>query len=461
MTMPTSATALATSRAADLSELSVEGWLVAGVLRAVERSAAYADPAEWTRPVIVRWASAWSLDPHPEDAERMRARFRAASWLASTGAGIVTYHKAPYDDLPRTIRCTSTQAAVLEDLARAHGIVPLRETLAIVRNAWRALVETRPQSVPAWWCDYEARLAAALAGPAPVGLGIAADRLADGWPDWLDSVKAARGIASGVSGYERVVSERLLGYSKRLGDLRRAIAAHLVAADPQWIDRGERSPTTVLAAYGVRRVPPALDIAGPITVIADGSTLDLRRIEGMARVAGTWAAALARAARDAGIESVTTIENETSAWSYVEERGGPIGLATSRELVVYTSGFATTIAADALAHLRAALPSVTFRHWGDADAAGLQIWLDLVRRSGAPLRWWRTTGAWVEAARARGAGMPLSAGERRALEQLVNRLQADLTIDPDRHALKCAEALLRSNLKIEQEAFEPDLDRVI
>lgn len=441
--------------------LSVEGWLVAGVLRAVERSAAYADPTQWTRPVVVRWATAWSLDPQPEDAERARARLRAARWLTGAGGGTVTYDKPPYDDRPRTIHCTATQCIVLEDLARTHGIVPLRDTLATLRATWLAAAAAPSDGpIPTWWRQYEATLERALTQPVPTGIGIAAERLGEGWVEWLDSVKAARGIAAGVCGYERVVSERLLGYSKRLADLRRLVAAHLIAADPQWAERVDRLPTTVLAAYGVRRVPPALDVAGPITIAADGSTMDLSRIEGLARLPGAWAIALAGAARAASIATVTTIENETSAWAYLEERGGPAGLAAARELVVYTSGFAASIGAVAISQLWAALPTASFRHWGDADAAGLQIWLDLQRRSGAPLRWWRTTGAWVEDVFVRGAGTPLSVGERRSLEQIVERLRADAASDPDGLALACGQALLRAGVRIEQEAFEPGLDAI-
>src|SRR4051812_22850427 len=125
-------TPAAAGRAAGENQ-SVEGFLVAGVLRAVERSGGYLDPAKWTKPIVVRWATAWSLDPHPEDAERQRARLRAAQWLSETGAATVTYDKPPYDDRPRTIRCTAAQCTTLEILARKLSISPLRDALAAAR----------------------------------------------------------------------------------------------------------------------------------------------------------------------------------------------------------------------------------------------------------------------------------------------------------------------------------------
>lgn len=437
----------------------MERRLLTGVLRAVERSTAYRDPAHWTRPVVIRWATVWVFDPYPEDAERLRARGRAARWLVGTGAATITYEKPPYDDRPRTVRCTAAQLEVLEALARVDGIPPLRDTLLTVRAAWADARSSVGDALPSWWCAYEDRIAAALETPTPTGLGIAADRLVDAWPEWLDGLKAARGIAAGASGYERVVSERVLGHSKRLAELRRAVAAHLVAADPQWADLpGEASASSVLAAYGVRRTAVTLDVAGPVCVEADGSRMDASRIEGLVRLPGQWAAAVAEAAQRACIRTVTTIENETAAWGYVEERGGPDGLATEGELVVYTSGFAATVGADAVAALWRALPAAEFRHWGDADAAGIQIWRDLVRRSGAPLRWWRTTVGWLDAALVRSPGIPLSPGERWTLEQLARDLRDEAAHDPEHAALQCAEALLRAGAKLEQEAFEPRID---
>ena len=438
---------------------SAARWLVVGVLRAVERSAAYAAPETWTRPVIVRWATAWTLDPLPEDAARARERLQAAAWLAREGAGTVTYEKPPYDDRPRTIRCDRAQFAALEGLARTMGIPLLTDILVALREAWRVMAHVAPaEALPAWWLAYETRLAEALATPAPSGIGIAVERLIDEWSTWLDGVRAARGIAAGASGYERVVSERLLGHSKRLATLRRSVAAHLQVADPQWGGRGSEAPGVVLDAYGVRRIAPMLDIAGPVVIEADGSRLDCGRIEGLARCPGTWAAAVTNGARNAGIAVVTTIENETSAWSYVEERGGPEGLRARRELVIYTSGFSTEVGVRTLAGLAVAIPEASFRHWGDADEHGLRIWQDLTRRANAPLTWWRTDAAWVMAAHARGAGTPLSAAERQSLAHWRETLAADAAATRDGVALGCADALLRLGVKIEQEAFEPALD---
>ena len=333
-----------TSPAAPTADNDAAGTrLLAGMLRAVERSVAYRERDKWTRPVVVRWATAWALDANPEDAERHRARLRAARWLAERGAGSVTYDKPPYEDRPRTIRVSAEQFSALEVLARAHGTTPLSDALVALRAAWDDVRQSAADPPP-WWTEYENRITTALQSPVPIGIGITAERIVDEWPDWLDSLKAARGIAAGSAGYERVVSERLLGYSKRLADLRRIVAAHLQAADPRWAGLADGTAAgVVLAEYGVRRVAPALDVAGPICVIADRSQLDVSRIEGLARVPGQWTQAIAHAADAAGILTVTTVENETSAWAYVEECGGPEGLALKRELVVYTSGFAVAL----------------------------------------------------------------------------------------------------------------------
>jgi hypothetical protein len=449
-------------RAHALIETTADACLLTGLLRAVERSSAYRTPETWTKPVIVRWDTAWALDPVPEDAERLRAQRSAAAALQRAGAGTVTYDKPPHDDRPRTIRCGPREFSVLLGLARAQGIIPLADVLDEVRAAWGAMRATPSEVLPEWWRDYEARLSTALEQPAPTGIGIGVDRIADDWVDWIDSVRAARGIASGVSGFERVVSERLLGHSKRLATLRRTVAAHLRAADPQWAGRPEEPPAAVLLLYGVRRMPTMLDIAGPVRVEADGSRLDISRIEGLVRCPGAWAAAIAAAASTSEIRVVTTIENETSAWAYVEEMGGPAGLGARRELVLYTSGFAAGVGVAVLGALAREIPRAEFRHWGDADEHGLRIWLDLVGRSHAPIRWWRTTSEWVRRATTRGAGKALTEAERRSLSRfrqaLLQATVRDPTLDPGRVAVACADSLLHDSVKVEQEAFEPSLD---
>src|SRR4051812_33344899 len=108
--------------------------------------------------------------------------------------------------------------------------------------------------------------------------------------------------------------------------------------------------------------------------------------------ADTWVAALVASE----VQRVTTIENEYPFLSYIEEMGGPAGLASRGEVAVYTAGFPTPKLVLTLAHL-ARQSGAAFQHWGDADVGGLRIWWLLRSRLACPLGLLRTTAAWVAA----------------------------------------------------------------
>lgn len=294
-----------------------EAVLLTAVLRSLERSAIYAAEPPWPRDVLTKWSIVLKADDVALTAVRQRELIQSATSLASRGCWSIDFERPPYHDRPRSLRCTSANAGVVEDEARARGILPAFDTWRDVCAAYRSRDWSTPTH-PEWWTAYEAKLDGMLERRELAGVSSA--RLVEEWPLWEASLRAAAGIADGMSGYERIVSERLLGGSKKLARIKTRVAAHLASADPRW--RRERVPDSadgVLLAYGIYRVAPDISAAGPITVSSGTSTMSVGEFDHLVSLPADWVAEIAEAIVTASIVVVTTIENETSAHSYVEE----------------------------------------------------------------------------------------------------------------------------------------------
>src|SRR5207245_1700663 len=139
-----------------------------------------------------------------------------------------------------------------------------------------------------------------------------------------------------------------------------------------------------------------------------------------AHLPDAWSDAWVEALVAASVTHITTIENEYPFLSYIEEAGGPAGLASRGEFAVYTAGFPTPRLVTTLTAL-AARSGAAFQHWGDADVGGLRIWWFLRSRLASPLTLMRTTAEWV-AAEASSGGRPLSNVERQALTRMKKAL---------------------------------------
>ena len=98
----------------------------------------------------------------------------------------------------------------------------------------------------------------------------------------------------------------------------------------------------LLEAYGVRRKPGLIRCAGAASLHIGGKVYALEDFVPAAHLPDAWSDAWVDGLVSAGIQQVTTIENEYPFLSYVEEAGGPAGLASRGEVAVFTAGFPTT-----------------------------------------------------------------------------------------------------------------------
>src|SRR5207249_1580578 len=83
-------------------------------------------------------------------------------------------------------------------------------------------------------------------------------------------LRAAVALAPGASGWERVISERIFGQSKRLAAVRALVLEILLRADPRWDGVSRDDAGDVLEAYGVRRKAGLIRCAGRGTMEVAG-----------------------------------------------------------------------------------------------------------------------------------------------------------------------------------------------
>jgi hypothetical protein len=424
------------------------------LLEQYERSRAFGRTEPWARDVILpidarRFPEAF----HPDGRETLAAFRAAAEELAAAGAVRIARHRGYAAGVPHEVRIGPRELEIAYRLAVADGFEPLADALAALRGHARAIRRTPG---PHWLGEFLFRVEEGATKADLSTLGTARDRFKRERRDVLDALTACAALAAGdAGGWQRVVSERLFGDSKRLGVVRARVVDFLIRADPRWDGLGPDDASELLEAYGVRRKPAVLQCAGSAALYVAGREYRLEDFRPTAHVPGDWASAWIEALSSPAVACITTIENEFPYLAYVEDAGGPAGLGLRGEIVVYTAGFPTPVLSDSLAEIARRNPRVHFRHWGDADAGGLRIWWLLRTRLGCPVALFRTTADWVRTVSALGGGKPLEPSDRSALRRLRAQLATGPWTEADdvRTVLAVLETLLTSDVKLEQERY--------
>lgn len=430
--------------------------LLERLLEAHERSQSHGKPAPWPRDVILAFdAREFPEAFGTEGREELAALKLAAGELERAGAVRLVRHGGFAQGELREVRLGPAEVEAAYRLAETEGFEPLRRALDAVGEHARAL-STGPAetALPGWMACFLEQLAAALPGADTSPLGMQRPRFKREWRDVVDALTAVVALSRGVSGWERLVREQVLGHSKRLAAVRPLVAQLLVRADPQWEGIELEEGLDVLEAYGVRRKPGLLRCAGCAELRIGERAYRLEDFVPVAHLPEGWSDAWVEGLDRAGVRQVTTIENEFPFLSYVEEAGGPAGLGRRGEVAVYTAGFPAPSLVATLRRLAERRAALGFRHWGDADVGGLSIWWLLRGKLGRPVELFRTTAEWLRGEVARG-GSRLSAAEQKALRRMREQLagspvggESDVGT-----ALRLIEALESTGVKVEQERY--------
>ena len=427
--------------------------LLRRLLEKYERSAVFGRPGPWRQDLIVRLDARTFPSAFASDGREELADLRiAAEELVGEHAVRVVRHRGFADGVPHEVRMGATEVGRAYELAAASGFRPLADDL---RELAARIAGLTGGAEPAWMSAYLVKVAGGLPAADLAPLGMQRERFKRERRDVLDALTAAVVISRGVAGWERVVSERIFGHSKRLAAVRTLVVDLLLRADPRWEGVPREDAPDLLEAYGVRRKPGLLRCAGRASMKIGARVYDLEDFAPTAHLPEGWAEAWVAGVVEAPTCAVTTVENEFPFLAYVEGAGGPRGLGDRGEIAIYTGGFPTPALIDALAAVAARRPSLRFQHWGDADLGGLRIWWLLRTRLGRAIALYRTQAGWLEDAVRAGGGMLLDEGERAGLTRLRRQLAASGHASaPDiSDAIGLVDALVRLGVKVEQERW--------
>lgn len=420
------------------------------MLDAHERSGSFGRPAPWPRDGILKFdATNFPKAFAPEGRTARGLLMATAAELEVDGAiRLVRHLRGPLTGELKEMRLGPSDLPRAYEAARRLGYEPLSEVLGeLARHA--AHLASQPQAE--WMATFLTRLAASLQRGDAVILGMKRSRLKQERRSLAAALTAAVALSrEPAPAWERVISERVFGDSKQLARVRSAVIAVLVEADPRWAGVPSDEASDLLEAYGVRRKPGLIRCAGAAALQVGAKVYALEDFAPAAHLPDAWADAWVAALVAAGIQRVTTIENEYPFLSYIEEMGGPAGLASRGAVAVYTAGFPTPKLVSTLAQL-ARQSNAEFEHWGDADVGGLRIWWLLRSRLACPLGLLRTTASWV-AAESSSGGRPLSGTERQSLLRLRKDIAGTTGADID-SARALIDALLEHGIKLEQERY--------
>jgi hypothetical protein len=385
----------------------------------------------------------------PDGRERRATIITAAKELESVGClRIVCHARGPLLGEPEEIRLGPAHVAIAYEKAQQMGFEPLASGLnAVSRHA-----QDLAKEAPLWMRDFLEKLIEQTQKAQLSIIGMGRERFKREWKQVIAALTAATALARGVSpNWERVISERVFRDSKLLGRIRSHVVGILISADPRWEGVPNEEAIDLLEVYGVRRKPGLIRCAGNAILDLGHRVYHLEDFIPVAHIPDAWADAWVEGVLKSNVKLITTVENEYPFLSYVEDAGGPSGLATRNELVVFTSGFPTPALISVLSRLNQARGDLVFQHWGDADVGGLRIWWFLRQRLQRPIEFLRTTAEWAKAETPKG-GKRLSALERAALRRLHTELGSISGADVSA-ARALILVLLQHGRKLEQERF--------
>lgn len=128
-----------------------------------------------------------------------------------------------------------------------------------------------------------------------------------------------------------------------------------------------------LAEYGIYRTPDYVYFKGDVSISIGGETADLSLLKQGIGISGEDLPGI-RFSDLSRIKKVVTIENLTSFFRYWEEDG----------LFIYLGGYHNRIRRALLKMIYETIPDAKYYHFGDIDAGGFSILLDLRKKTGIP-----------------------------------------------------------------------------
>lgn len=135
----------------------------------------------------------------------------------------------------------------------------------------------------------------------------------------------------------------------------------------------EMDTLELLAEYGIYRTPDYVYFKGDAGISIGGKTIDLSLLRQGIGISGEDLSSI-RFSDLSRVKKVITIENLTSFFRYWEEDS----------LFIYLGGYHNRIRRTLLKMIYETIPNAEYYHFGDIDAGGFSILLDLRKKTGIP-----------------------------------------------------------------------------
>ena len=140
----------------------------------------------------------------------------------------------------------------------------------------------------------------------------------------------------------------------------------------------EMDAVELLAEYGIYQTPDFVYFKGDVRLLVDGEEMNLSLLKQGIGISGEDIENI-RFSDFSRIQKVITVENLTSFFRYHEENS----------LLVYLGGYQNRVRRKLLQKIYDASPAAKYYHFGDIDAGGFLIFLDLRKKTEIPFESFR------------------------------------------------------------------------
>ena len=186
----------------------------------------------------------------------------------------------------------------------------------------------------------------------------------------------------------------------------------------------------ILAEYNIYHTPNYLYLKGDISISIGEETLDLAVLKQGIGISGEDIDRVQLVCADR-IEKVITIENLTTFFRWKEPHS----------LIIYLGGYHNHSRRVLLQEIFSNIPKVSYKHFGDIDAGGFEIYRDLCEKTGIPFEMYYMNLEVLK--QYEGFGKSLTVNDRKRLEIMKSRAGLEELI----------EYMLEHNVKLEQECI--------
>ena len=192
----------------------------------------------------------------------------------------------------------------------------------------------------------------------------------------------------------------------------------------------EMDAVELLAEYGIYQTPDFVYFKGDVRLLVEGEEMNLSLLKQGIGISGEDIENI-RFSDFSRIQKVITVENLTSFFRYHEENS----------LLVYLGGYHNRVRRKLLQKIYDAIPAAKYYHFGDIDAGGFLIFLDLRKKTEIPFESFRmdldTLKQYSQ------YGKKLTETDKKRLEKL----------EEEKEFSEVIRYMLEKNIKLEQECI--------